>query len=341
VPFRARGVRPAETGTPESFSTLRPEHPARRGSGSFGLPRDLLGRSPVARLAFEVPGAARHRLPDVRALLGFTPPSEPLLRAGRVATRERAVPDLPLLGFVFAPPPTCLRCVHSRRRCRRHRPRVSRPSTRSALVVLHHLDGFLRNGACGLVASRYRSWGSWRFAHPWPPRGRSLRRSTGSVSRDAVHTPRRIPLVDSRTVSPRPLPSCRYRPGDQPALRSTEVDPHTDRFDPAWRIAASRRRRRAAGSKALLHRRVRSVPPALPRANALSFHGLCSPPRSFRAPSPRGGAPPFGLETRFRGARDRIPPVVHVPPPESGRRATRVCPESKFASLNTGATTEG
>jgi hypothetical protein len=31
------------------------------------------------------------------------------------------------------------------------------------------------------------------------------------IPRNAFHTPRRIPLVCSRTVSPRPLPSCRYR----------------------------------------------------------------------------------------------------------------------------------
>jgi hypothetical protein len=31
-------------------------------------------------------------------------------------------------------------------------------------VVSHHLDGFLRETAGGLVASRCRSWGSRRFA---------------------------------------------------------------------------------------------------------------------------------------------------------------------------------
>jgi hypothetical protein len=31
------------------------------------------------------------------------------------------------------------------------------------------------------------------------------------LSRDAAHTLRRIPLVSSRTASPRPLPSCRFR----------------------------------------------------------------------------------------------------------------------------------
>lgn len=35
--------------------------------------------------------------------------------------------------------------------------------SRSALVVLHHRDGFLRDSGCELVASRCRPWGSSRF----------------------------------------------------------------------------------------------------------------------------------------------------------------------------------
>jgi hypothetical protein len=74
---------------------------------------------------------------------------------------------------VFAPPPTHPSRVHSRAG------RLStsetggseepwadgttRPASRSALVVSHHLDGFLRAKDRGLVASRYRSWGSPRF----------------------------------------------------------------------------------------------------------------------------------------------------------------------------------
>jgi hypothetical protein len=40
-----------------------------------------------------------------------------------------------------------------------------------------------------------------------PPRGSLY---PARLSRDAAHTLRRIPLVSSRTASPRPLPSCRY-----------------------------------------------------------------------------------------------------------------------------------
>jgi len=52
--------------------------------------------------------------------------------------------------------------------------------------------------------------GSLRFSEP-PPRGRPKPTHVDemSVPRNAVHTPRRIPLVSSRTTSPWPLPSCR------------------------------------------------------------------------------------------------------------------------------------
>jgi hypothetical protein len=36
-------------------------------------------------------------------------------------------------------------------------------ASRSVRVVLHHLDGLLRTAGLGLVASRYRTWGSLRF----------------------------------------------------------------------------------------------------------------------------------------------------------------------------------
>jgi hypothetical protein len=43
--------------------------------------------------------------------------------------------------------------------------------------------------------------------------------SESQIPRNAFHTPRRIPLVCSRTVSPRPLPSCRYRSLTAPKSR--------------------------------------------------------------------------------------------------------------------------
>jgi hypothetical protein len=64
-----------------------------------------------------------------------------------------------------APPSTCLPSVHSRGCRHRASDPSSRLESRSVLVVSHHLDGFLRSGDCGLVASRCRSWGSPRFPH--------------------------------------------------------------------------------------------------------------------------------------------------------------------------------
>jgi hypothetical protein len=64
--------------------------------------------------------------------------------------------------------------------------------SRSALVVLPHLDGFLLLLACGLVASRYRLWDSLRL------------RSLPGVR----HTLRRFPLADPGdgvTTTPDPL----------------------------------------------------------------------------------------------------------------------------------------
>lgn len=78
--------------------------------------------------------------------------------------------------------------------------------SRSVLEVSHLLDGFLRAQGRGLVASRFRSWGSRRFLRrgPDPKTGAPL-----AFPDTRVHTPRRTPPACSRTASPRPLPSCR------------------------------------------------------------------------------------------------------------------------------------
>jgi hypothetical protein len=73
---------------------------------------------------------------------------------------------------LVAPPPTHPLRVHSQQprvaprlpSGRRHHP----SSSRSVLVVSHHLDGFLRAKDRGLVASHCRSWGSPRFSKPAP-----------------------------------------------------------------------------------------------------------------------------------------------------------------------------
>jgi len=126
---------------------------------------------------------------------------------------------------------------------------------RSTLRVLHPLDGFRRFAGRRLVASYCRTWGSPRFRlhrkpGPCPKTGRNGCKHRFRVSRelprDANHTLRRIPLPNSRTVSPQPLPACRFN-----------------------------------DFQALLRRKVRDVEPPLPAVDTLSFHGLRSPSRSF------------------------------------------------------------
>jgi hypothetical protein len=117
-----------------------------------------------------------------------------------------------------------------------------------------------------------------------PKQGRRNRR----VPHNAVRTLRRIPLVDSRTASPRPLPSCRSprrsrlpkqtrghrRPGWAPIHRSgsPHTRPHTAEAV-SWYVKRSRAPRhlspgtrpsRRVGFRALLHRRVRNIVPPFP-----------------------------------------------------------------------------
>jgi len=90
------------------------------------------------------------------------------------------------------------------------RPAAAKQPTRSAPVVSHHFDGFLRAEASSLLHPE-AGRGSLRFRVPCPSMADRSRRPVGlgSLSRNAVHTLRRIPLASSRTASPRPLPSCR------------------------------------------------------------------------------------------------------------------------------------
>ena len=83
------------------------------------------------------------------------------------------------------------------------------PDVAADLVVSHHLAGLTYPRTCEFIAPRIRLWASTRFniAGPRAPKGRS---APNDDSRAAVHTPRRMFLASSRTVSPRPLPSWRY-----------------------------------------------------------------------------------------------------------------------------------
>jgi hypothetical protein len=88
------------------------------------------------------------------------------------------------------------------------RPDAASVQSCSASVVSHHPGGFLRACGAGLLHPA-ADGGSPRFARMDPP---VFTRRTGTRGpRDAFRTPRRTPLVCSRTVSPRPLPSCLSR----------------------------------------------------------------------------------------------------------------------------------
>ena len=77
--------------------------------------------------------------------------------------------------------------------------------SRSALVVSHHLDGFLRTMSHGLVASRCQPWGSTRFAQlsSQSPEGPSQLEPPSS---HRSLTPfEEFPSLSSRVASLRPL----------------------------------------------------------------------------------------------------------------------------------------
>lgn len=65
---------------------------------------------------------------------------------------------------------------------------------------------FTPRSGCGSIAPRYRSWGSLRFRiRTRPPPARD---GVGwFLSRNALHTLQRVSLMNSRAVSPQPLPT--------------------------------------------------------------------------------------------------------------------------------------
>jgi len=148
----------------------------------------------------------------------------------------------------------------------------------SVRMVLHHLDGFLRTELPGVL-------------HPVPAMGfvafpaRAPRREPAAHPRDA-HTPRRSPLTGSRAASLRFLALLPFLPPP--------------------------REREARDSKALLHRRVRSVTDRFQPDATLFVLGFHLPFKVSPLPS---------LPSR-RGGPD-IP---------LGVRALSVCPKSRFAA---------
>lgn len=97
----------------------------------------------------------------------------------------------------------------SPRRAPLRMPGANQPS-RSASVVSLHRDGLLCAPAPSLLQLGTGHGVHCVSAFPEPERETSLDRPgpVGRLPRNAVHTPRRIPLVNSRTASLRPWPSC-------------------------------------------------------------------------------------------------------------------------------------
>jgi len=117
---------------------------------------------------------------------------------------------------LFAPPSTSRTSVHSRSdpKVVASAPRVPPPKSRSALVVLHHLDGFLRCSDCGLVASRCQSWGPPRFRMVSEPCDPMIPPFPAMQDRTPRRNPRRQPLRVTAVVAPLPL---------QPASRRCSI----------------------------------------------------------------------------------------------------------------------
>jgi hypothetical protein len=141
----------------------------------------------------------------------------------------------------------------------------------SVHVVFHHLDGFLRLEFAGLLhpAADHEVRRVSCSCRPEPAgEGGSVR---SRDPRGAHRTPRRMFPVDSRSASPRSLPSCRWR-----AACGATVTPARCRVD--VRVVADG----CVGFRALLRRRVRGRDRIVADADSTrSFLGLGFPSRSI------------------------------------------------------------
>lgn len=177
----------------------------------------------------------------------------------KLSGRCRPRDTLPLVGFTSwcAPPPMSSDRVHSGWRCRHRRSAGCHQPTRSALVVSHHLDGFLRVRTPGLVASRYRKGFAaflapvHRSSRPEGPWSGALGASPSAPSHPSKKSPLQQPHHIAVAVAPSPLD---LRALPLPVLRG---DPRPRGLAP---LSGPLR------------------PPPLPASVALSFHGLRSPP---------------------------------------------------------------
>jgi len=182
--------------------------PAWPPRSSAPCPRARSPKGPcAANLHTFAPLRSRTESPGPKTFsLGF-----PSARPGTSAGRCACCPSIDMLAK---------RQLPRRRRAVASASKVPPSKSRSALVVLHHLGGFLRSASCGLVASRCRSWGSPRFRAPRPVEdrdGAALSRGAGpypskkspptAVPRHRVRCP---PAVPSRSPPRLAWSRCRF-----------------------------------------------------------------------------------------------------------------------------------
>lgn len=156
------------------------------------------------------PRYSRHCLPSVSldrwtfTLLGFYLPFRAL--GGSLALALACTASLEIRSKV-SPPPRSAACPLPGASSLRARGTTAWPC--SAFVVSRHLDGFLHTSVCELVASHSRSGvhhvSCFPALHPLPKDGCC----PAGTPRNAVRTLRSLSLVNSRTASLQPLPSCR------------------------------------------------------------------------------------------------------------------------------------
>lgn len=155
-----------------------------------------------------------------------------------------------------------------------------------------------------------------------------------------VHTPRRIPLAGSRTASPRPLPSCRYRSSQ----RASKPEGRIARADLS-RVARRRResdvhpRAQTGGSRPRIGRsRSRTFPASLPEGRGAGVESpaeadLSRTPRRRGALIPGRGRGPRPASLRGSPLPMRAPEGVHHPRPRPCWGSRRMGPQTAGDAL--------
>jgi hypothetical protein len=247
---------PAPAGTP-AFEDLRS--------------RRVRARSARVRTAFMTLGTV-FPTPAGPSARPATPPDE----SGR-ATRRAASPGMSKDRPSVVPPARESTPGHRLRGDRRDGPASSRP--RSALVVSHHLGGFLLPVPCARITARCRPWGSSRFRLArWPvarresasPRCLSALRSLPTArSCRCRHLRARVTGADPRgpppftaDLAPSPFRPARFRSG-------------CSRPHPGHHV-------REGDHEAFLHERVRCRPGGFPPHRPGASLGLPGTPSSAR-----------------------------------------------------------